>query len=170
MDGRTAPPIMLYPKRVTRPVPREVEKEFADDFREACLVIDDSKKASAALSRRCLQNLLREKGGVEGKFLDKQIQQVIKSKQLPSHLADAIDAIRAIGNFAAHPINNVNTGEIIEVEPGEAEWLLDTLEELFDFYCVQPAKLAAKRAALDKKLEDAGKPPLKGKNGSAQSS
>ena len=169
MIGHPAPSLVFYPQGVTRPVPPEVEKEFADDFREACLVIDDSRKASAALSRRCLQNLLREKAGVKGDILAQQIQQVIDSGKLPSHLADAIDAIRAVGNFAAHPINNVHTGDIIDVKPGEAEWLLDTLEELFDFYCVQPAKLAAKRDALNKKLKAAGRPPMKGKNESAQS-
>jgi len=47
------------------------------------------------------------------------------------------------------------------VEPGEAEWNLDVLESLFDFYYVQPARLQAKRAALDKKLAEAGKPPMK---------
>ena len=163
MVGNAAPPIMFYPKGVARPVPPEVEKEFADDFREACLVFADSQKASAALSRRCLQNLLQVKAGVKGNILAQQIQQVIDSGQLPSHLADAIDSIRNVGNFAAHPINSVHTGEIIDVEPGDAEWLLDTLELLFDFYCVQPAKSAAKRAALNKKLEAAGKPLMKGK-------
>jgi hypothetical protein len=56
----------------------------------------------------------------------------------------------------------MNTGEIIDVEPGEAEWLLNVLEGLFDHYFVQPAILAAKKDALNKKLADAGKPPMKG--------
>jgi hypothetical protein len=66
-----------------------------------------------------------------------------------------------IGNFAAHPLKSTNTGAIVEVERGEAEWLLDVLESLFDFYFVRPAQLAAKRAALDQKLGEAGKPPMK---------
>ena len=153
---------ILYPKGTARPIPPEVDEEFADDFREACLVIGDSEKASAALSRRCLQNLLREKAKTKAKNLAEQIQEVIDSGKLPSPLADAIDGVRAIGNFAAHPVKSKHTGEVIEVEPGEAEWTLDTLEGLFDFYFVQPAKLEKKRDALDKKLEAAGKPPLKG--------
>jgi hypothetical protein len=32
---------------------------------------------------------------------------------------------------------------------------------LFDFYFVQPEVLKKKREALDKKLADAGKPPMK---------
>ena len=154
--------ITAYPKGTSRPVPPEVEGKFESDFREACLVIGDSEKASAALSRRCLQNLLREKAETKAKDLAPQIQEVLDSGKLPSPLADAIDGVRVIGNFAAHPIKSTRTGEVIEVELGEAEWLLDTLEALFDFFFVQPAKLEKKRGALNKKLKEASKPPLKG--------
>jgi hypothetical protein len=74
---------------------------------------------------------------------------------------ESIDAVRNIGNFAAHPQKSTATGEILEVEFGESEWLLDVLESLFDFYFVQPSILKAKRDALNKKLNDAGKPPMK---------
>ena len=157
--------VMFYPKGTARPIPPEVPSEFADDFREACVVIGDSEKASAALSRRCLQNLLLEKAKTKAKNLANQIQEVIDSGKLPSQLVKAIDAVRNIGNFAAHPIKSKRTGEVIEVEPGEAEWLLDTLEELFDFYFVQPAKLEKKLDDLNKKLKEAGKPLLKGGSG-----
>ena len=90
-----------------------------------------------------------------------EIQQVLDSKQLPGHLAEDLDAIRNIGNFAAHPIKSTHTGEIVEVEPQEAEWLLNLLEGLFDFYFVQPARAKAKREALNAKLQAAGRPPMK---------
>jgi len=35
-----------------------------------------------------------------------QIQEVLDSGKLPSNLAENIDAIRTIGNFAAHPIKS----------------------------------------------------------------
>jgi uncharacterized protein Smg (DUF494 family) len=47
------------------------------------------------------------------------------------------------------------------VETGEAEWNLDVLESLFDFYFVQPANLKKKKDALNLKLKEAGKPPMK---------
>jgi len=47
------------------------------------------------------------------------------------------------------------------VEAGEAEWQLDVLTGLFDFYFVQPAESQRKRDALNKKLADAKKPPMK---------
>lgn len=143
------------------PVAKEVEAMFSSDYNEACLVLGFSPKASAALSRRCLQNLLREKAGVKKGDLAREIQEVIDSKSLPGYLAENIDAIRNIGNFAAHPQKSTATGEIIDVEPGEAEWLLDVLEMLFDFYFVQPALAKAKRDALNLKLQEAGKPVMK---------
>ena len=99
------------------------------------------------------------KAGVKEKDLSKQIGEVLGD--LPGHIADQLDAVRNVGNFAAHPIKSTSTGEIVRVEPHEAEWNLDVLEMLFSFYYVQPKEIAAKRAALDAKLADAGKPPLK---------
>lgn len=153
---------LCYPKVATRPKPpTEVPTEFAEDYIEASLVIADSPKASAALSRRCLQHLLRERAQVKHSDLANEIQQVITSGQLPSQLADAIDAVRNIGNFAAHPIKSNTSGEVTPVEPGEAEWNLDVLDGLFDFYFVQPEVLKKRKAALNAKLIAAGKPAIK---------
>lgn len=100
-----------YPKSSLRPpCPPEVPKIFAEDYTEACLIISDSPKASAALSRRCLQNILREIAKVKPNNLDNEIQQVIDSKTLPSHLIEVIDAVRNIGNFASHPIKSEKSG------------------------------------------------------------
>jgi len=153
---------LMKPKTISRsPLPSEVTPEFANDYKEACLIIADSLKASAALSRRCLQNLLREKAKTTKKDLSNQIQEVIDSKKLPSYLSEDLDAVRNIGNFGAHPIKSKRTGEIIEVEPGEAEWNLNILEQLFDFYFVQPEISRKRRENLNKKLKDAGKPQMK---------
>jgi len=153
---------LVYPKGISRSsIPAEIPTGFATDYREACLVLPDSEKASAALSRRCLQYLLREKAGIKKGDLANEIQQVLDSKQLPGYLAEDLDAIRNIGNFAAHPMKSTHTGEIVDVEPQEAEWLLNLLEGLFDFYFVQPARAKAKRDALNAKLQSAGKPPMK---------
>lgn len=153
---------LARPRAQLRPAPpKEVPEDFAVDYREAAAVLADSPKASAALSRRCLQHLIREKAGIKKPDLAKEIDELISSKVLPSHLAEAIDAIRNIGNFAAHPIKATATGEVVAVEPGEAEWNLDVLDGLFDFYFVQPAILKAKRDALNAKLASASKPPIK---------
>ncbi len=151
---------ILYPRVAVRPPPpSEVPDPFAQDYREACLVLDDSPKASAALSRRCLQAVLREKAAVKPSDLSREIDAAMPG--LPPYLADAIDAVRNVGNFAAHPVKSRSTGEVVDVEAGEAEWLLDVLEGLFGFYFVEPAALKEKRDVLNAKLHDVGKPPLK---------
>jgi hypothetical protein len=99
-----------------------------------------------------LQQILRDEFGVARKNLASEISEFVVSPKIPSHLADAVDAVRKIGNLAAHPTKNLNTGEIVQVEPGEAEWLLDVLDSLLDFTFVQPKRLAARKAELDAKL------------------
>jgi len=160
-NGSLKSDAIVHPKSSSRPVPAAVPEPFSTDFSEASLVLADSPKASAALSRRVLQHIIREKAGIKERNLDTEIQVLIDSGKLPSHLSEAIDGVRVVGNFAAHPIKSTNTGEVVDVEPGEAEWLLDTLEGLFDFYFVQPAVLKVKRDAINAKLQEAGKPPLK---------
>lgn len=153
---------LVRPKTSSRPpCPTEVPKEIATYYEQACLVLSDSPEASAALSRKCLQHILREVAHVKPSDLAKEIQEVLDRNTLPSYIASGIDAVRNIGNFAAHPLKSQRTGEIISVEQGEAEWNLDILETLFDFYYVQPAILQQKREALNQKLKEAGKPPMK---------
>ncbi len=148
--------IQVWPKEINRlSLAPEVTEPFASDYYEACFVLAYSPRASAALSRRCLQALLREKAGVKPSDLSREIDQVVASKMLSPDLAEALDDIRTVGNFAAHPLKSTDAALVLDVEPGEAEWTLDVLEIFFDFYFVQPARLKAKRDALNKKLAEA---------------
>ena len=151
---------LLFPKHPITQLPEEVPEKFAADFREAHDTLPISPKASAALSRRCLQTLIREKEDILEKTLFAEVERLLKTNTLPKALADDLDAIRVIGNFASHPIKDTNTGEIVEVEPGEAEWTLNVLEDLLLLYFVQEAKSAARRDALNQKLKSSGKGPM----------
>jgi len=53
------------------------------------------------------------------------------------------------------------TGQIVPVDPEEAEWTLDVLEALFDFYYVLPAKSQKRKDDFNRKLTEAGKSPIK---------
>lgn len=153
---------VIYPQIHTpRKVESEVPEHYKTDFLEACAVMPISSKASAAINRRLLQQVLREEFGIKRKTLAEEIDDFIGKPGVPSHLSQAIDAIRNIGNFAAHPLKNTHTGEVLDVEPGEAEWLIEVIESLFDFIFVQPKRLAQRKAALDSKLASVGKPPMK---------
>lgn len=152
---------IVYPKGASRPLDSEVPEPYAGEFREASTIQNMSPKASAALSRRVLQNVLREEFEIKHRSLAQEIDDFIKLKGVPSHLSGAVDAVRNIGNFAAHPSKNSDTGTIVEVEPGEAEWLLDVLDALFDFTFVQPKRLEERKRKLNEKLGEIGKPPMK---------
>jgi Domain of unknown function (DUF4145) len=150
-----------YPSNASaRPFPQEVLSPYRGGLQEALAVLSLSPKASAALSRRTLQAVLGDKAATKTKDLFYQIEEVITSGKLPSHIADDLHAVRNIGNFAAHEIKSKVTGAIVDAEVGEAEWNLDVLESLFDFYFVEPTKAAQRKTALNKKLKEAGKPTI----------
>ena len=153
--------VAIYPYRGTVSIAPEVPEKYANDFREALLVLDLSPMASAALSRRILQNILRDEVNIKHRNLADEINAFIAKPGIPSYLTDAIDAIRNVGNLAAHPLKNTNTGEIVTIEPGEAEWLIEVLNSLFDFKFIQPKKLQERRDQLNAKLQELGKPPMK---------
>lgn len=154
------PPVyrLVYPFNVARTVPPEVPNEIREDFLEAAAVLQISEKASAALSRRCLENLLKDRG-YKGGDLNELIEKALKD--LPPRIAENLDTVRVVGNFAAHPMKYKQTGLIVDVEPEEASWALDVLEELFEYFYVQPKRAEEKRKKLDEKLKALGKPPLK---------
>ena len=93
--------ILVRPKGSNRPpCPEEVKAasaSIAADYEEACLVLPDSAKASAALSRRGLQQVLREKAQTTSKDLFDQIQEVLDGGKLPSHIEESLEAVRVIG-------------------------------------------------------------------------
>ncbi len=153
--------IMIYPKKQKFQNSEDIPELYLEDYEEAIKVLSASPKASAALSRRLLQNILREKYEITENTLAKEIQKFIALEGIPSHLTDAVDAVRNIGNFAAHPTKNRNTGEIVSVENGEAEWLIEVIEALFDFTFIQPLKLERRRKELNIKLSEIGKPKMK---------
>ena len=138
-----------------------VPKNLADDYREAHAVIDLSPKASAALGRRCLEYILVHAAGLKDGNLAHKVAQVLKPGELPSYISENVDAIRKFGNFAAHASIDKFTGDIISVEPGEAQWTLAIVRELLDHYYVGPARSKARRDAFQQRLADMGKEPMK---------
>jgi hypothetical protein len=127
---------------------------------EACEVLSISAKASAALSRRCLQTMLHEHG-YRARDLAQEIQLILDEKDtakaIPVTLRQSIDGIRHFGNFSAHPITDVTTLQIISIESGEAEQCLETTEEMFQHFYVRPELAKRRKSELDAKLAKAGK-------------
>jgi len=165
--GLTAPNDwrQVFPQGSNRgPVPKEVPADIAGDYNEAALVLELSPKASAALSRRCLQSVLRGAGYAQRDLavqIDAALAETDARKALPTGVHMILDAIRNIGNFAAHRITDQTTLQVIDVEPHEAEYCLDILDAVFDHYYVRPAEAQRIKAALNAKLTAGGKRPSK---------
>lgn len=153
--------LQVHPLGKMRPLSADVPAAYAERFQRAVRVAPLAADASAALSRRLLQDLIREELNIKQRDLSSEIQELLDSNRLPSDLANDVDAIRHVGNFAAHPIKRQSTGQVVDVEVGEAEWLIEVLEELFDWYFVRPKVRQRRRETLNEKLKDAGKPQLK---------
>jgi hypothetical protein len=88
----------FHPSGSSRPpVSSVVPKDISADYSEAARVLELSPKASAALSRRCLQSALREAGYTQ-KDLSQQIAAVLAEsdtrKALPSGVHMIVDTIR----------------------------------------------------------------------------
>jgi len=119
----------IYPQAVFRQFPEYVPAAIRSDYEEACLTLHRSPKASATLARRCLQGMIRDFWKISGEnSLYREID-AIRDK-VPAAQWAAIDALRKIGNIGAHMEKDVNT--IIDVEPDEAQKLLQLIELLID--------------------------------------
>jgi Domain of unknown function (DUF4145) len=118
----------LRPQSSARPFPDYIPAPLIADYTEACLIRDLSPKASATLSRRCLQGMIRDFWGVKKGTLAEEING-IKDKVEPAIWA-AIDAVRKIGNIGAHMEKDINL--VIDVDPDEAQMLIQLVEVLFE--------------------------------------
>jgi hypothetical protein len=135
------------------PCPPEVPADLATDYVEACLILHDSPRAAAALSRQCLQRVLRQYARVAPADLQTEIDWAISGKVLPAYLGETLRAVCQIGSFQAYPQKSSRAGEIAPAEPGEPEWNIVVLESLFDFLFVAPAAARRKQAAVELKKQ-----------------
>lgn len=131
----------LIPQSKAQSFPDYIPKAILDDYNEACLIKDLSPKASAALSRRCLQGIIRDfwKNKVTPGRLKDEIEQI--KAEVETDTWKAIDAVRSVGNIGAHMEEDVNL--IVDIEPNEAEPLIQLIEILLkDWYVAREQKKA----------------------------
>jgi hypothetical protein len=116
----------LLPKSQAKVFPDFIPQVIRQDYEEACAITEASPKASATLSRRCLQGMIRDFWGVSKNRLIDEIND-IKDKVDPLTWK-SIDAIRKVGNIGAHMEKDINL--IIDVDPAEANLLIQLIELL----------------------------------------
>ncbi len=122
----------LSPISEAKVLPEYVPQAIIADYQEACAIVHLSPKASATLSRRCLQGMIHDYWGIDKGNLAKEIVS-IKDRVTPAQWG-AIDATRRIGNIGAHMESDTNL--IIDVEPDEALLLIKLIELLIEKWYV----------------------------------
>jgi hypothetical protein len=116
----------LIPSSEAKVFPDYIPKPILDDYNEACLIKSLSPKASATLSRRCLQGIIRDFWKISKSRLIDEIQAL--EEKIDTLTWQSIDAVRKIGNIGAHMEKDINI--IVDVEPEEANLLIQLIELL----------------------------------------
>lgn len=96
------------------------------DYEEACAIVKLSPKASATLSRRCLQGMIHDFWDIKEKNLNAEITS-LKDK-VPADLWSSLDSLRQLGNIGAHMEKDTNV--IIDIDSNEADALIQLIELL----------------------------------------
>jgi hypothetical protein len=127
----------LIPESKAKTFPNYIPKPIIDDYNEAYLIKDLSPKASATLSRRCLQGIIRDFWKVKPGRLAGEIEQIKDSVDIDTW--KAIDGVKSVGNIGAHMEEDINV--IVDVEPKEAQLLVELIEILLkDWYIAREQK------------------------------
>ena len=122
-------------------MPEYIPTVIVGDYVEACKIRDLSPKASATLSRRCLQGMIRDFCKIQEDTLYKEIstlQKRVEEEKSPAGVtAETVEAchhVRKIGNIGAHMQKDIDV--IVDVDPSEAQILIDLIEMLVDEWYV----------------------------------
>ena len=149
-DGPSYP---VRPASASRPrLSDDVPAEYADEHLVAAQILAYSPEASAAIGRRLLHRFLADKVGAGSGELAGQIRQTAGSPELPQYLEDALQTYARVARLESGSVKSLYPEALTPVEPGEAEWLLDMLQPLFELYFVQPARLRRMQNALEEKV------------------
>lgn len=156
----------LLPASNAKPQPECVPAVLVEDYEEACAIRNLSPKASATLIRRCLQGMIRNFCGIsKTRLVDEinELKQLVEEGKSPSGVQlehiEAIDHVRSIGNIGAHMEKDINV--IIDVDPNEAQALIELTELLFEEWYVARKKRQDKLGSIqlianEKKAAKAG--------------
>ena len=134
--------------------PDYIPEPIRNDYYEACLIRDLSPKASATLTRRCLQGMIRDFCGIsKNRLIDEifalrtAVDDGSADRSVSIETIDAIDHVRKIGNIGAHMEKDINV--IIDVDPNEAQMLIELVELLFEEWYAARFKRAQKLARIE---------------------
>lgn len=140
----------LFPISDTIIFPEYIPAQIRQDYEEACKIVSLSPKASATLSRRCLQEIIRDFWSINTDFwnnnpnlckklnirdrnkpnLWQEIRAVEEICSIDELLIKVFKALKDLGNIGAHPTES--SSEIIDVNPDEAVMMIQFIEILLE--------------------------------------
>lgn len=120
--------VPIRPISSAKKIPDYIPKAIRQDYEEACAIVTLSPKASATLSRRCLQGMIRNFWGISKVRLIDEINDL--QNKIPTQQWKVIDGVRRIGNIGAHMEKDINL--IVDIDPDEAQKLIKLIEHLLD--------------------------------------
>ncbi|CAM4308137.1 DUF4145 domain-containing protein [Erysipelothrix inopinata] len=138
--------IRIRPRSAALQLPDFIPSTIKNDYEEACLIVDLSPKASATLSRRALQYMIRDFFDVKNKSSLHQEILAIKDKITDDEF-NALMSLKSIGNIGAHPDKNDDINKILDIDPEEAYILIRLIEHFIDSWYI-------KRFEQEKLLDD----------------
>jgi hypothetical protein len=122
----------LVPPSRARSFPVAIPKNVLENYQEACIMLEPSPKVAAALSRRCLSEMLRDFWQVQpGRLIDEFRQ--IKGAADPLTW-ETIESVRNSGMIGAR--FESEGAEIVDSDPGEAKLLIGLIETLIEDWYV----------------------------------
>lgn len=127
----------LMPQGTAKPQPEYIPIAIKEDYYEACLIQELSPKASATLTRRCLQGMIRDFAGISKNRLVDEIDALRRAiedgsvdRSVTPETVEAINHVRSVGNIGAHMEKDIDL--IVPVDQGEAQALIELIEMLFE--------------------------------------
>jgi hypothetical protein len=139
-DEQLVSNIQHFPQNYSKPLPDYIPLEIRKSYQEACAILELSPKASAAMSRRCLQGMVRNFWKIPKAKLGNLGAEISYIKDaIPEATVTDIINVRKIGDIGAHMDKNIDFS--IDLSPGESQILIELLETLFeDWYILRHQK------------------------------
>jgi hypothetical protein len=151
---------VIYPTVGSADIPEPIPEPYDKYFREAIAIQSVSPNGSAMLSRRILELVLTNEYGIDDYSLSDKIEKFVEKDEIPSLLRKTVDAVREVGNIGAHEQRDDETGEIVDVAPEEADFLVEVVGDLLDHTFVKPEKYRRHKDRINKKLRSIGRDEL----------
>jgi hypothetical protein len=115
---------------------------------------------SAVLARKIVGDLLSEYARHDQRRITQQIDAFNGNTAHPRRIRENLHYLREIADFGAHTQVDERE-EIVESTREEAEWTLDVVDRLFDYFIVTPHRDKEMRESFDDKIAQVpGRKPI----------